>query len=152
MAQRQALSDTFDNASRGLLAELLAPLGELAGRRVAGEEGAEVGHRLGEELGEELEKLGEILLEPTRESGASADEGALERVVTLEESRKKVSSTLCRDVPPSLASISSEEELRKYSLESLRKLAKNEGLELGKAPSRERVLQELKQRLPSAMY
>ena len=75
-------------------------------------------------------------------------EDSEERVVTVEECRRKPS--LCRDVPTSLASVSSEEELRTYSLDSLRKLAKKEGIELGKAPSRDRALQELKRHLGGA--
>jgi len=66
-----------------------------------------------------------------------------ERVVTLEESRKKPVARLFSDVPRSVRDVGSEESLRKYTLESLRKLAKAEGLEMGKTASRERVVQEL---------
>jgi len=66
-----------------------------------------------------------------------------ERVVTLEESRKKPAARLCSDVPRSVRDVGSEESLRRYTLESLRKLAKAEGLEMGKTASRERVVQEL---------
>ena len=90
-----------------------------------------------------LELLQDSLGNPQSED--LAPEESQERVVTVEECKRK--SSLSREVPASLASVSSEEELRSYTLESLRKLAKKEGVELGKAPSRDRALQELARRL-----
>ena len=81
--------------------------------------------------------------EPPLQGGDASAEALEERVVMLEESRKKPSARLCADVPRAVRDVGSEENLRKYTLESLRKLAKAEGLEMGKAASRERVVQEL---------
>lgn len=60
-----------------------------------------------------------------------------ERTILLEPNKK---GALIKDVPASVAELSSEKELRKYSLEALRKLASNSKLNLGKSPSRDCVL------------
>ena len=129
----KSLSVTFDEVSRRLALELLRPSVETS---------QEVDSR------EDPEKSEEASPALSKLSGDSCA-----RVVNLEENKRKAAVSLCRNVPASLSSIASEDDLRKYSLDSLRKLAKNEGLELGKTPSRERVLQELKQQLvASAMH
>jgi hypothetical protein len=79
------------------------------------------------------------------ESGAPflVDGGIKERLVTIGEDARTKKGPLLKEAPGSLSEVAHGEELRKYTVEALRKLAKAEGLDLGKAPSRERVVQEL---------
>lgn len=73
----------------------------------------------------------------------AADGGIEERLVTIGEDARLKRGPLLKEAPGSLSEVANDEELRKYTVEALRKLAKAEGLDLGKAPSRERVVQEL---------
>lgn len=66
-----------------------------------------------------------------------------ERLVNVGEDARARRGQLIKETPDSLSKFSSEEDLRRYTVEALRKLARIEGLELGKVPSRERVVQEL---------
>ena len=70
-------------------------------------------------------------------------EGIEERLITIGEDARVKKGPLLKEAPGSLRELTSNEELRLYTVEALRKLAKAEGLDLGKAPSRERVVQEL---------
>uniref|UniRef100_A0A6C0C1W4 Uncharacterized protein n=1 Tax=viral metagenome TaxID=1070528 RepID=A0A6C0C1W4_9ZZZZ len=65
-----------------------------------------------------------------------------ERTITLDSCRK---TGLIKDIPVSLDNIRSEVELRRYSLDALKKLARAENLLLEKSFSRERVVQALEQ-------
>ena len=64
-----------------------------------------------------------------------------ERVVLLEDSKRNKSMSLRKDTPP-LSELSAG-DLKNFSLDALRKMARTEGLDLGKAPQRDRVLSEL---------
>lgn len=63
-----------------------------------------------------------------------------ERTITLDNCKK---TTLLRDIPSSLDMIETEEELRKYSFDALKKLARKENIKIGKASSREYLVQAL---------
>ena len=63
-----------------------------------------------------------------------------ERTITLDTCKK---TTLLKDIPASLNMIESEEELRKYSFDALKKLARKENIKIGKASSREYLVQAL---------
>ena len=88
-----------------------------------------------------------VLLEAARAGGLSA-RPADERVVVIgEEPVRRV--PLCKTAPASLADASSKEELRGYTVDALRKLAKKEGVELGKACSRDAIIQVLSSASPA---
>ena len=67
-----------------------------------------------------------------------------ERVVAVGADARSRKTPLLHDVPESILDVGSEEDFIKYSAEALRKLAKKEGLALGKAQPRERLVQELR--------
>lgn len=65
-----------------------------------------------------------------------------ERTVTLDSSKK---NGLIKNIPASIHVIESEQELRRYSFDALKKLARAENLHLEKSSSRERVVQALEE-------
>lgn len=65
-----------------------------------------------------------------------------ERTVMLDSNRKGV---LIKHIPTSIHSIESEQDLRRYSFDALKKLARSEKLNLEKSSSREHVVQALEQ-------
>ena len=66
-----------------------------------------------------------------------------ERVVIVTEDARSKRGALRREAPGCLRELSGHGDIEKYTVDALRKLAKTEGLDLGKAPSRGRVVQEL---------
>lgn len=83
-----------------------------------------------------------LLLAAARTCGAGERPPPDERVVVIGEEPAR-RAPLCKTAPESLAAVSSEEELRGYTVDALRKLAKKEGLDLGKACSRDSIIQVL---------
>ncbi len=73
----------------------------------------------------------------------AADEDASRLVVLAEEPRRRVVGSRIRDPPACVRDIRSEEELRKYSVDALRRMAKTCGLDLPRGLARDRVLDEL---------
>ena len=71
------------------------------------------------------------------------EDEAARMVVLAEEPRRRGPSALIREPPSSPAEVRSEEELRKYSVDALRKMAKACGLEMERGTGRERLIAEL---------
>ena len=65
-----------------------------------------------------------------------------ERTVMLASNKKGV---FLKDTPSSILMIGSEQELRQYSFDALKRLARAENIQLGKSLNRERVIQALEQ-------
>lgn len=67
---------------------------------------------------------------------------ATDKVIIVEEGRKRGSTVLTKDPPECIDMIKDEHSLRSYSLDALRKLAQKVGLDLSKI-SREKAIQRL---------
>ena len=81
---------------------------------------------------------------PTLSTGETMPEEESARMVVLaEEPRRRGPSTLLREPPSSPAEVRSEEELRRYSVDALRKMAKTCGLDVERGAGRGRLIADL---------
>lgn len=77
------------------------------------------------------------------EGAAQAADDAARLVVLAEEPRRRGASSLIREPPAQVRDVRSEEELRRYSVDALRKMAKTCGLDLARGMTRDKVIAEL---------